>query len=101
MAHQKNIYTIVSTNAHFLDKATCEKLLIQDWIESSYPWTVIVRKACVSRKYRVEGQVDKVIQRPKIWWKPKEIEKPVSPYLILQTIVFKHNEQELGEIKLA
>ncbi len=99
MAHQLNIYTIVSTNAHFLDPATCQKI-----IDSGLDRIIISLDGInqeTYQKYRIGGQVDKVIQGIENLVEAKRIRKSSSPYLILQTIVFKHNEQELGEIKLA
>lgn len=96
-AASKNIYTATSSNAHYftdeMAKATVEsgldRLIIS--IDGSTQETY--------GKYRIGGNVEKVIDGTKklLYWK-KKLNK-TTPHIIWQFIVFKHNEHQLPEIK--
>lgn len=96
-AAAKNIYTATSSNAHYftdeMAKATVEsgldRLIIS--IDGSTQETY--------GKYRIGGNVEKVIDGTKklLYWK-KKLNK-TTPHIIWQFIVFKHNEHQLPEIK--
>ena len=96
-AASKNIYTATSSNAHYftdeMAKATVEsgldRLIIS--IDGSTQETY--------GKYRIGGNVEKVIDGTKklLYWK-KKLNKS-TPHIIWQFIVFKHNEHQLPEIK--
>jgi radical SAM protein with 4Fe4S-binding SPASM domain len=96
-ASDKNIYTSTSSNAHYftddMAKATVESGLdrlivsIDGITQDSYS------------KYRVGGDLEKVLEgtRNLIKWK-KELNS-ATPHIIWQFIVFKHNEDQLPEVK--
>jgi radical SAM protein with 4Fe4S-binding SPASM domain len=95
-AKQKGLYTITSTNAHFLNdknaKATIESGLdriiisIDGLTQESY------------EKYRKEGKLENVIQGTQnlIKWKRKL--KSVTPHIIFQFLVVRHNEHEIDKL---
>lgn len=96
-AASKNIYTATSSNAHYftdeMAKATIESGL--DRLIISIDGTTQETYG----KYRVGGNVEKVIDGTKklLYWKKKLNKK--TPHIIWQFIVFKHNEHQLPEIK--
>ncbi len=95
-AHRQNIYTITSTNGHFLDhvnaKATVESGL--DRIIISVDGTT----QDVYEAYRKQGNLDKVIEGISnlVYW--KEELKSTTPHIIIQFLVVKPNEHQIPEI---
>jgi len=99
-AHDRGIYTITSTNGHFLDddaaKATIESGL--DRIIISIDGTTQE----VYEQYRKEGKLDSVIAGTKrlVAWKKKL--NVSHPHIIFQYLVVKPNEHQIPEVyKLA
>lgn len=96
-AASKNIYTATSSNAHYftdeMAKATVESGL--DRLIISIDGTTQETYG----KYRIGGNVEKVIDGTKklLYWK-KKLNK-TTPHIIWQFIVFKHNEHQLPEIR--
>ena len=99
-ANEKGIYTITSTNGHFLNdknaKATIESGL--DRMIISVDGTTQE----VYENYRKEGKLESVLQGASnvVKWK-KEL-KSATPHIIFQFLVVKPNEHQIPEIyKLA
>lgn len=96
-ASQKNIYTVTSTNAHYLDnenaKATVESGLdrliisIDGVTQESY------------ESYRIGGNLHKVIDGTKNIIKWKKVLRTKKPYVVFQFVVFRQNEHEIEKIK--
>ena len=96
-ANAQGIYTITSTNAHYLNaesaKATINSRLNELIIsldgsqQESYS------------KYRVGGQFEKVIEGTQHILQQKKAVKSHFPHVVWQFIVFKHNESEIQDIK--
>ncbi len=96
-ASHKNIYTATSTNAHYLDDANCKKT-----IEFGLDRLIISLDGITEesyKKYRIGGQLEKVMEgtRNLVVWKKKL--KSKTPYIIWQFIVFGHNEHEIEDVK--
>ena len=96
-ARQKRIYTATSTNAHFLSDHLARKT-----VECGLDRIIISLDGTdqeTYEKYRVGGSFQKVIEGVKnlLHWK-KEL-KSRTPYVILQFIVFRTNEAQVGEVK--
>lgn len=94
---ERKIFTIVSTNGHFLDQKVVVKLM------DNPPSRILISLDGVSQdsyeKYRVTGDFNKVINGIKNLVKEKERRKYYFPEIVLQTLVFEHNVNELHEIK--
>jgi radical SAM protein with 4Fe4S-binding SPASM domain len=96
-ARQKKIYTATSTNAHFLTDALAKKTV------ESGPDRLIISLDGLDQetyeKYRVGGNLDKVIEGTKnlVKWK-KELHSQ-RPYIVLQFIVFKTNEHQVAGVR--
>ena len=99
-AHDHGIYTITSTNGHFLNDENARKT-----IESGLDRMIISVDGTtqeVYEQYRKSGKLDVVLQgaRNMVKWKKKM--KSASPHIIFQFLVVKPNEHQIPEIyKLA
>ena len=99
-ANQKGIYTITSTNGHFLNDKNSKKT-----IESGLDRLIISVDGTTQEtyeNYRKEGNLEHVLEgaRNIVKWK-KEL-KSKTPHIIFQFLVVKPNEHQIPEIyKLA
>lgn len=99
-ASQRGIYTITSTNGHFLNEENARKT-----IESGLDRLIISVDGStqeVYEQYRKSGKLEVVLQgaRNLVKWK-KEL-KSKTPHLIFQFLVVRPNEHQIPEIyKLA
>jgi radical SAM protein with 4Fe4S-binding SPASM domain len=96
-ARKKNIYTATSTNAHFLTDNLARKT-----VESGLDRIIISLDGLdqeTYEKYRVGGNLEKVIEGTKnlVRWK-REL-KSKTPFIILQFIVFRTNEHQVGQVR--
>ena len=95
-AHQKGIYTITSTNAHFLNDDNARKT-----IESGLDRLIISVDGTtqdVYQQYRKEGNLEHVLQgaRNIVKWKKQLNSK--TPHIIFQFLVVKPNEHQIPEV---
>ena len=95
-AHRKGIYTITSTNGHFLNDENARKT-----IESGLDRLIISVDGTtqeVYENYRKAGKLDVVLQgaRNVVKWKKKLQAK--SPHIIFQFLVVKPNQHQIPEI---
>lgn len=96
-ASDKRIYTATSTNAHYLDAATCDAI-----VESGLDRLIISIDGVDQEaygKYRLGGKLDKVLEGTKAMMEAKKRAKGKGPFVIWQFIVFSHNEHQLPDIK--
>jgi radical SAM protein with 4Fe4S-binding SPASM domain len=96
-ASDKNIYTITSTNAHYLDTNNAKKT-----VESGLDRIIISIDGTsqeVYEQYRVGGQLSKVIEGTKEIIKWKKALKSKTPYVQFQFLVVKPNEHQISEIE--
>jgi radical SAM protein with 4Fe4S-binding SPASM domain len=95
-AHRKGIYTITSTNGHFLNDENARKT-----IESGLDRIIISVDGTtqeVYEQYRKEGKLENVLAgtRNLVKWKEKLGAK--NPHIIFQFLVVKPNEHQIPEI---
>ena len=96
-AIQKNVYTSISTNGHFLDSETAQRT-----VKSGLDKLIISLDGTdqeTYEKYRKNGDLETVIQSIKNIVKWKEKLKSKTPYVVIQFLVFKFNEYQIPEIK--
>lgn len=99
-AHQKRIYTITSTNGHFLNDTNARKT-----IESGLDRLIISVDGTtqeVYEQYRKQGKLEVVLQgaRNVVHWKEKL--KSKTPHIVFQFLVVKPNEHQIEDLyKLA
>ena len=95
-AHKKKIYTITSTNGHFLNDENARKT-----IESGLDRIIISVDGTtqeVYEQYRKAGRLKNVLQgaRNLVKWKKKMSSQ--KPYVIFQFLVVKPNEHQIPEV---
>ncbi len=95
-AHDKGIYTITSTNGHFLNSANARKT-----IESGLDRMIISVDGTTQEtyeNYRIGGRLDVVLQGARNMVAMKKEMNSKTPHLIFQFLVVKPNEHQIGEI---
>lgn len=95
-AHKKGIYTITSTNGHFLNDHNAKKT-----IESGLDRLIISVDGTsqeVYEAYRKGGKLEVVLQGARNLVKWKKQLKSATPHLIFQFLVVKPNEHQISAI---
>lgn len=95
-AHNKGIYTITSTNGHFLSEANARAT-----IESGLDRLIISVDGTtqeVYEQYRKEGKLENVLQGARNMVKAKREAGAKHPHIIFQFLVVKPNEHQIPEI---
>ena len=96
-ADQNRIYTCTSTNGHYLSKDNCEKI-----IRSGLKKIIISVDGTTQQtysKYRIGGNLSKVIEGIQNLVELKQVYKTKYPLINLQFIVFKHNQLEINDLR--
>jgi len=97
MAKKENIYTVSSTNAHFLTKRKA-----QETVESGLDRILVSVDGTtqeIYENYRKNGSLEKVKTGISNLVKAKKELKSKTPYIILQFLVVKPNQHQINEIK--
>ena len=97
-AHSKNIYTSTSTNAHFLDETNAMKT-----VQSGLDRLIISMDGITQEtyeKYRVNGELQKVLQGTENIIRAKKKLKSKTPHVIFQFLVVAPNEHQIEEAKM-
>lgn len=95
-AHSKKIFTITSTNGHFLDDENARKT-----VESGLDRLIISVDGTTQEtyeQYRISGKLDTVLEgaRNIVKWKKKL--KSRRPHVVFQFLVVRPNEHQIPEI---
>lgn len=96
-ANKKKIYTITSTNAHFLDDEKARQT-----VESGLDRLIISLDGTtqqVYEAYRQKGDINKVLEGAENIMKWKKKLKKNKPYVLFQFLVVKPNEHQIEEVK--
>ena len=94
---KNKIYTITSTNGHYLDKENCEKI-----VKSGLNKLIISLDGTSQEKYviyRQGGDFIKVINGIKNIVDAKKQHNSKLPIIELQFLVFKHNQHQINDFK--
>ena len=97
IANQNKIYTCTSTNGHFLTSENCQKI-----IQSGLKKLIISVDGTDQtsyEKYRVGGNLAKVIDGIETLVLEKRNKNSSYPKVHLQFLVFQHNEHQIQQIK--
>jgi radical SAM protein with 4Fe4S-binding SPASM domain len=97
IAKQKNIYVTSSTNGHFFTDDNIRKT-IACGLDSMIVSLDGVNQTSYA-KYRVGGQLERVIQGVQRLVAERKKKKSRIPNIALQFLVMKHNESEIAEMK--
>ena len=95
-AASKGIYTVTSTNAHFLTPRKAKET-----VESGLDRILISIDGVTQESYesyRIGGKLDKVIEGTKNLVEAKKDLKSSTPHIIIQFLVVKPNEHEIPQI---
>lgn len=97
IVHKAKVFTSTSTNGHLLTYDKCCELINAglDMILISVDGTT----QDTYSKYRVGGSLDSVIEGIKNLNRARKNLKKHNPYIVVQFLVFRHNEHQIGEIK--
>lgn len=96
-AGDQGIYTITSTNAHYMTAENAMKTIQSGLDKLIISVDGITQE--VYEKYRAGGQLTKVIEGTKEIVKKKAELKSKHPYIVWQFVVFKHNEHQVEAVK--
>lgn len=97
MAKEKKLFTITSTNAHYITAQTAKAT-----IESGLDKLIISvdgTDQASYKQYRVGGDFEKVIEGTRHLVEQKRVSKRKHPHIVWQFVVFKHNEHQIDAIK--
>jgi radical SAM protein with 4Fe4S-binding SPASM domain len=96
-AVQKKIYTVTSTNAHFLTERKAKET-----VESGLDRILISIDGTTQEtyeQYRVGGSLEKVIEGTKNLVKAKRDASSKTPHIVFQFLVVKPNEHQIEDVK--
>lgn len=95
-AHQKGIYTVTSTNGHFLNDENARKTIASglDRIIISIDGSTQE----VYEQYRKEGQLKNVLQGARNLVKWRKEMNATKPYILFQFLVVRPNEHQIDEV---
>ncbi|MDX1685325.1 MAG: radical SAM/SPASM domain-containing protein [Saprospiraceae bacterium] len=95
-AHESGIYTMTSTNGHFLSKENCRKT-----IQSGLDRLIISidgAKQDTYEQYRREGTLQTVLEGAERLIRMKQRLGVRHPYVIFQMLVVRPNEEEIDDV---
>jgi radical SAM protein with 4Fe4S-binding SPASM domain len=93
----RNIFTVTSTNAHYLTEENARRT-----VESGLDRLIISIDGAtqeVYEKYRMGGQLEKVMQGTANLLKMRRQLKSSTPEVVFQFLVVKPNQHQVGEVK--
>ncbi|HLP21591.1 MAG TPA: radical SAM protein [Chitinophagales bacterium] len=96
-AAQKNIYTVTSTNAHFLTERKA-----RETVESGLDRILISIDGTTQdtyEQYRIGGSLEKVIEGTKNLVKARKELNSKTPHIAFQFLVVKPNEHQIEDVK--
>ncbi|MBP7496720.1 MAG: SPASM domain-containing protein [Bacteroidales bacterium] len=96
-AEQKNIYVITSTNGHFLDDETAKRTVVAGLDKLIISMDGTEQESYAT--YRKGGDLEKVKTGISNIVKWKQKLKSAKPFIELQFLVFRHNEEQIEEIR--
>lgn len=95
-ARSRNIYVVTSTNAHFISPEKAKQIVASDLSEIII--SIDGMKQESYEKYRVKGQLEKVIEGTKNLIAAKKELKRTNPHVVFQFLVVKYNENEIDKL---
>lgn len=97
LANKAKVYTCISTNGHYLDTANAEHT-----VRSGLDRLIISLDGTTNEtyvQYRKGGSLQVVLSGIKNLVEAKQQLQSKTPHIILQFIVFKHNQHQINEFK--
>jgi radical SAM protein with 4Fe4S-binding SPASM domain len=96
-ANKQNIYTITSTNAHFLNEENCKHTVLSKLDKLIISIDGISQE--VYENYRIGGDLEKVINGTREILHQKKLLNSNTPHVVWQFVVFKHNQTQVAAVK--
>jgi radical SAM protein with 4Fe4S-binding SPASM domain len=96
-ANTHNIYTITSTNAHYLTEENARDTVLSKLDKLVISVDGVTQE--VYEQYRIGGKLDKVLEGTREILKQKKALKSRTPHVVWQFVVFKPNEQQIEAVK--
>lgn len=96
-AHQRHILTTVSSNFHFLNEESAEKM-----VTSGLDYLILSIDGATQEtyeKYRVGGDLDVVLNNVRTLIETRKRLGKKTPYIFWQFLVFRHNEHEVEQAR--
>jgi len=97
LASEKNIYTITSSNGQIFDRNLAEKLVDHGLSEIYFSLDGVTQESY--EKYRKGGDIEKVKDAINTLVSVKKAKNKNYPLVVVQFIVFSHNEHEVDTFK--
>ena len=97
LAHESKMYSCISTNGHFLDKQQAIKTVASGLDRIIISLDGVTNE--VYQQYRRGGNLATVLEGITNLVEAKKSLKSQKPFIILQFIVFKHNQHQVNEFK--
>lgn len=96
-ANSNRIYTITSTNAHYLTEENAKQTVLSKLDKLIISVDGITQD--VYEQYRIGGKLDKVLEGTKEILKQKKILNSHEPHVVWQFVVFKPNQSQIEAVK--
>ena len=96
-AGSNGIYTITSTNAHYLNEVNARQTVLSGLDKLVISVDGVTQE--VYSKYRVGGDFHKVVEGTREVIRQKKILKSRTPHIVWQFVVFGHNEHQVEQVK--
>ena len=96
-ANRQNIYTITSTNAHYLNEENCQKTILSKLDRLVISVDGLTQG--VYEQYRIGGKLEKVIEGTKEILKQKKLLNSRTPHVVWQFVVFKPNQHQIEAVR--
>jgi radical SAM protein with 4Fe4S-binding SPASM domain len=96
-ANKNGLYTITSTNAHYLNEETAKQTVLSKLDKLIISVDGVTQE--VYEQYRIGGNLDKVIEGTKEILKQKKALRSKTPHVVWQFVVFKSNEEQIEAVK--
>ena len=96
-ANAQRIYTITSTNAHYLTEENAKQTVLSKLDKLIISVDGITQE--VYEQYRIGGRLDKVIEGTKEILTQKKLLKSKTPHVVWQFVVFKPNQHQIDAVK--
>lgn len=97
IANRQNIYTITSTNAHYMSALVAKQTVLSGLDKLIISMDGISQE--VYEQYRIGGKLDVVIEGTKEILKQKKLLKSHTPHVVWQFVVFKPNQHQIEGVK--
>lgn len=98
IASERNIFTITSTNGHYLDEETARETVLSGLGKLIISIDGVTQETYGA--YRKGGQLEKVLSGTRAILSERKMLKRSTPRIVWQFVAFSHNEHEIPALKI-